>query len=105
VFEWLLELVLVLVWCGVVWRGGCLQRLCAERRTLSSFLLTPPPKTSSRVAHTNTPTPDHQPTGRPLIAVEFKHIAMRWCNWLPTVDETAQVWSECMGGWDWMGAV
>ena len=28
--------------------------------------------------------------GRPVIAVELKHIAMRWVQWLPTVDETAE---------------
>ncbi|KAI8469722.1 MAG: Alpha/Beta hydrolase protein [Monoraphidium minutum] len=34
-------------------------------------------------------------TGRPVIAVEFKHISMRWCNWLPSVDEAAQA-VECV---------
>ncbi|WIA11764.1 hypothetical protein OEZ85_011858 [Tetradesmus obliquus] len=30
-------------------------------------------------------------TGRPLLALEFKHVSMRWVLWVPTVDEVAEV--------------
>jgi pimeloyl-ACP methyl ester carboxylesterase len=29
--------------------------------------------------------------GRPLLALEFKHVSMRWVLWVPTVDEVAEV--------------
>ena len=29
--------------------------------------------------------------GRPLLALEFKHMSMRLCLWIPTVDEVAEV--------------
>eukprot|EP00879_Flechtneria_rotunda_P025127 GHRR01026686.1.p1 GENE.GHRR01026686.1~~GHRR01026686.1.p1 ORF type:complete len:484 (+),score=129.44 GHRR01026686.1:291-1742(+) len=30
-------------------------------------------------------------TGRPVLALQFKHIAMRWVLWVPTLDEVAEV--------------
>lgn len=33
----------------------------------------------------------HPAAGRPLLALEFKHVSMRWVLWVPTVDEVAEV--------------
>lgn len=31
------------------------------------------------------------PAGRPILALQLKHISMRWVLWVPTVDEVAEV--------------